>query len=211
LYHINIILFLYISFFKCVLNVKGGFKIGEYTLYNLFHLAKSENEEAKLELIKKFLPCINGFGKKLYYEESETDLTIFLLEFIRKIDLNKFKNRNDGEIINYMHSAFKSKYINTLRQLLNNKKEQNFVQDFIWTDNYDELDKDYFLSLLDNLCEIQKKIIIGKYYYCYTDIELANMLSVSRQTIYNHKKKALSNIKANMEGGDYCWKRDYMN
>ncbi|WP_326911552.1 BhlA/UviB family holin-like peptide [Sedimentibacter sp. MB31-C6] len=35
------------------------------------------------------------FGRKLFYEEAETDLTIFLLEFINKVNLEKFKSRKD--------------------------------------------------------------------------------------------------------------------
>lgn len=61
----------------------------ERTLYEQFVKAQNGNETAKIEIYKKFLPCIRGYGRKLFYEEAVTDLTIFLLEFIIKVDVKK--------------------------------------------------------------------------------------------------------------------------
>ena len=90
-------------------------------LYNLFVQAKGGNESAKLEIYKKFLPCIKKFARKLCYKEAETDLVISLLEFINNISLRKFKNRSDGEIFLYVYSFIKCKYLNIIKAL-NNKK-----------------------------------------------------------------------------------------
>lgn len=83
-------------------------------LHEQFSQAQNGDELSKVEIYKKFLPCIKGFGRKLNYEEAETDLIIFLLEFIKKIDLKKFETRSDGEIVLYVHRAIKCRYINIL-------------------------------------------------------------------------------------------------
>lgn len=51
---------------------------------------------------------------------------------------------------------------------------------------------------------IQKKIIIGKYVYDYSDTELAAILKLSRQSIYKNKKKAFDILKDSMmEDGEF--------
>jgi len=174
------------------------------TLYELFKMGQEGDEKAKLELYKKFLPCIKGFGRKLFYEEAETDLTIFLIEFIKKVDLEKFKTRKDGEIVNYMHTVFKWKYLNILKQVINKNKETTIMEtDFICYNYYEKLEEEYFYILIRHLNDIQKKIVIGKYCLCYSDIELAALLKVSRQTIFKNKKKAFKILKTEIEGDDY--------
>lgn len=77
------------------------------TLYELFKMGQNGDEKAKIELYKKFLPRIKKFGRKLLYEEAETDLIILLLEFINKANLEKFQDRKDEEIDSYMYRFFK--------------------------------------------------------------------------------------------------------
>lgn len=119
-----------------------------------------------------------------------------MLEYINTVNLDKFKNRKDQEIDSYMYKVFKNKYINTLRQVINKNIETTILEtDLICYDCHQNLEKEYIFGFLKNLNSIQKKIIIGKYVYGYTDIEMAALLKVSRQTIYKHKKKALMLIK----------------
>nr|WP_312580050.1 sigma-70 family RNA polymerase sigma factor [Sedimentibacter sp.] len=180
----------------------------EKTLYELFKMGQEGDEKAKLELYKIFLPRIKKFGRKLFYEEAETDITIFLLEFINKANLEKFQNRTDEEIDSYMYKVFKNKYINILRQNINKNIETTILEtDFICYDCYEKLDKEYFFGLMQSLNDIQKKIIIGKYVYDYSDIELSALLKVSRQTIYKHKKKALTILKDEIKKGNIDYER----
>lgn len=166
------------------------------TLYELFKMAQNENDLAKMKLYKKFLPCIKGYSRRLFYEEAETDLTIHLLEFIKKVDLEKFKNRKDGEIVNYMQKSFKSKYINILKQIINKNIETTLLEtEFACFDCYKKLEEEDFFELIKHLNDIQKKIIFGKYEYDYTDDELAVICGVSRPTISKQKKKAITSLK----------------
>lgn len=162
--------------------------------------AQNGNIGAKEELYKKFLTYIKYYGKKLYYEEAQTDLTIFLLEFIDNLDLRKFENRQDGEIINYIKWFFRSRYIDAVRENVNKHIEITALEtDFICYDCYERLEEESFYRMLRNLNSIQKKIIIGKYVYNYSDKELTRILNISRQTIYIQKKKALQQIKKELE------------
>ncbi|MFL8675619.1 sigma factor-like helix-turn-helix DNA-binding protein [Clostridioides sp. GD02377] len=51
-----------------------------------------------------------------------------------------------------------------------------------------------YLSL-NCLSDVQKKIIIDKYFYNLTDTEIACNLELSRQSVYSNKVKALSKLK----------------
>ena len=139
-------------------------------LYELFTMGQNGDQTAKLELYKKFLPRIKKFGRKLFYEEAQTDLTIFLMKFINDVKLEKFRNRTDEEIDSYMYKVFKNKYINILRQLINKNIETTILEtDFICYDCYEKLEEEHIFGLMRNLNNVQKKIIIGKYIYNYLD------------------------------------------
>ncbi len=143
-------------------------------LYRVLKKAQNGSEEHVIELYYKFLPLIKKYGRKLNYEESESDLTFFLLEYINKTDFDKFRNRNDGEIVNYFKLIFRNKYIDILRKLMNKKIETVIIEpEIIYYDRYKNLEDEYILSLLKSLNRLQKKIIIGRYIKGYSD----NMLS----------------------------------
>ena len=165
-------------------------------LYEVFKNAQNKSEEHVIELYNKFLPLIKGYGRKLNYEEAESDLTIFLLEYIKKVDLNKFKNRSDGEIVSYIKLIFKNKYIDVLRQLMNKNIETPIVKtEIICNDCYKNLEEEYILSLMKDLNDIQRKIIVGRYFHGYSDDNLSEILKISRQAVYKNRKKALELIK----------------
>jgi len=124
-------------------------------------------------------------------------LTIFLLEYINKTDFDKFRNRNDGEIVNYFKLIFRNKYIDILRKLMNKKIETVIIEpEIIYYDRYKNLEDEYILSLLKSLNRLQKKIIIGRYIKGYSDNMLSEIFNVSRQAIYKQRKKALELIRS---------------
>lgn len=168
-------------------------------LYETFKKAQNGSEEHVIKLYYKFLPLIKGYGRKLEYEEAESDFTIFLLEYINKMDLDKFKNRSDGEIVNYINLIFKNKYIDILRQSINKKIETTVIETvFICNDCYNKLEEEYIFSLMQSLNDIQRKIIVGRYLHGYSDNNLAKIFKISRQAVYKHRKKALKLIKIEM-------------
>lgn len=55
-------------------------------------------------------------------------------------------------------------------------------------------------SLLSMLTELQKKIIILKFFLNYSDIEIANELCKSRQVVNRIKNRALKRLRENIGG-----------
>jgi len=168
-------------------------------LYEIFKKAQNGDESEKLKICKKFLPCIKSFGRKLFYEDAETDLTIFLLEFIATVDIEKFKDRCDGEITNYVYFSLKSKYLNLLKQKINKRVDEFFlINEPMYFDRYENIEREHISKLLKILNKKQQQIIVGRYIDGLSDIRLAEMFKISRQAVYKEKKKALELLKAEL-------------
>lgn len=171
------------------------------TLYELIENAQNNNNNALYTIIENFSPTIKKFSKKLNYEEAETDLTIFLITLIKKMNLSCFYLKGDGILVNYIHSAIKNKYIDIYRK---NKNKDNVQVELIANlledkSNYNFDEAIIMKMLLADLTNIEKTVIIEIYYLGNKYKDIAKKLKVSRQSIYNVKNKALSKIKHKLE------------
>lgn len=176
----------------------------DINLYNYFILAQNEDNEAKVYLYNKFLPIIKYYGKKLPYDEGETDITIFFFEFIKNCNLKKLKNRSNGEIFNYVKISIKGKFLNTIKQInKQNIKLVQFMDNSVYDDSHNFLEMRDFIMKTENLNTLEKNILIGKYIFDYTDIELSKILNITRTTLFKHKKKALNLIKEKIDDDFY--------
>lgn len=154
------------------------------------------NKEIIMDILNKFKFNIKKISKKLNYDCAETDLTIYLIELLKKVEIEKFKNKSDGAIVNYINTSLKNKshYLYKSNLKFNNEitefnDEVNSTCTVLDTDNIE------FYSLLNCLNETQKTIIIDKYINKLTDFEIATKLNISRQSIYKNKIKALDILK----------------
>lgn len=85
-------------------------------LYTLLNEAQNRNEESLNTILVKFKPAINKFSRELGYECAKTDLNIFLIELIQKLDLNKFNSKEEGKIVNYIYNSLKNKKNNLFKK-----------------------------------------------------------------------------------------------
>ncbi len=167
-------------------------------LYLLFQAAQLGDEESILKLYNKFLPKIKKCGRNLNYETAETDITIRFLEFIKNTDFNALNSKCDGAVVNYTNKFFINAYLNLLKthkskiQYVYLDDENTFIKDVPYYDEIDDLENVY----LSYLTELQKKIIIFKYIYGYSDNEIAKSLKISRQAVNRTKNRGLNTIKA---------------
>ncbi|WP_313340751.1 sigma-70 family RNA polymerase sigma factor [Sedimentibacter sp.] len=166
-------------------------------LYLLFRAAQSGDEESILKLYDKFLPKIKKCGRNLNYETAETDIVILFLEFIKNTDFSALNSKCDGVVVNYTNKFFINAYLNLLKthkskiQYVYLDDENTFINDVPYYDEIDDLENAY----LSYLTELQKKIIILKYVYGYSDNEIANSLRISRQAVNRAKNRGLNAIK----------------
>ena len=168
------------------------------------------NNKELLELIEKFrMQDMSAFSA--VYEEFERlilfyscksggedyiqELTIFLIELLYSIKTEKFKRDSSLCLKKYMAVAIRNKYINLCRESI--KYESLFTEaeekDFCYCSSADEpiLIKD----MLKKLSPRQRTVIKYKYLYGYSDVELSQLLNISRQAINRLKNRAITVLK----------------
>jgi len=166
-------------------------------LYLLFRDAQLGDEESILKLYYKFLPKIKKCSRNLNYETAETDIVIRFLEFIKNTNFSALNSKCDGAVVNYTNKFFVNTYLNLLQtqktkiQYVYLDDENTFVKDVPYYDEIDDFENVY----LSYLTELQRKIIILKYVFGYSDNEIAKILQISRQAVNRTKNRGLDTIK----------------
>lgn len=69
-------------------------------------IQKCNREELDL-LVERFHPLIKKYSRELPYEEAETDLVIFFINLIDKINLEKFKTKGEGALVNFIRNSLR--------------------------------------------------------------------------------------------------------
>lgn len=69
------------------------------------------------------------------------------------------------------------------------------MKDIPYYDELNNFENTYFL----HLTELQRKIILLKYIYGYSDQEIANRLKISRQAVNRAKNRGVKIIRENYE------------
>ncbi|ERK28954.1 sigma-70 family RNA polymerase sigma factor [Clostridium intestinale] len=154
---------------------------------------KRGNNEVFLDVLNRFTSYIKLCSYKLNYYCAETDLIIYLFKLIPQIDLSNFES--DKYIIGYIKKCIRNMAVTLY------KKNKNYS--FITYDN-DVLDNNIAYiqefpidveGLISNLSDTQKKIIIYRYKYRFSDSEIGKLLKISRQAVYKNRAKALAQLK----------------
>ncbi|MGH4119496.1 sigma-70 family RNA polymerase sigma factor [Clostridium sp.] len=150
-----------------------------------------------LTIIDKFKPLIQKYKRKLNYEESETDLTIAIIEILFSIDLKNFETYGDCAIVTFICNSIRNRSIDLFRKyVLKKTHEIEFNFDIMGDSIKENIDDKLFIAeLLDKLSKKQLFIIIEKYFKCQSDAEIANYLHISRQAVNKSKNKALNTLR----------------
>lgn len=172
-------------------------------LFKLLSCAQSGDKKATEELYLKFFKLIKKYGKIVKLDEAETDITIFFLEFIKKINLKKLENKTYGEVFNYVHISLKNYTFSLIKKILKKKVyEDNLFVEQIYYDSYDKFELIDILNSLKKLSNVQRQIILDIYLHNYKISEIAKFLNISRQAVNKNKIKALKVIEKEMSKGD---------
>lgn len=147
-------------------------------------------------IVSLFDSKLHYLNYKLNYPEAYTDLLIYLYELLYKINLDKF-----------IFGIEVYKYINIC---LNNKSKQLYQRNRLEPeynslslnlllldpkDSNDCFSNILFNDLISLLPYRQRLILFYKFYLQYSDIEIANILKISRQAVNKSKRNALSKLK----------------
>lgn len=137
---------------------------------------------------------------RIEFADCKQDLTLFLLELMKKIDVSKFPDDNSDGLNRYIYICLKNKYI----ELANKKKTEfkNSLQAQKEIENRNSIFTQpetikniEFNETLNHLSQKQKDVIIYKYIYGFSDIEIGEMFNMSRQAVNKLKNRAFETLK----------------
>ena len=172
----------------------------EKNLLDVIRKSKQGNKEALLYIINKFIPLIKKYARILNYEEAETDLIISLIEIIQHMKSSKFNKGNDGMIISYIHNCMKNKRIDLYRKYVKNSiAEVEINLDILEGKNYNFEDSLLIEDMLNNVTDLQRKILISKYIYGYSEVVISKKSGISRQAVNRAKNRAVKCIREKFE------------
>ena len=153
-----------------------------------------------LFLINQFQPLIRKYSRKLNYDGAETDLTINLIEVIKKIPIDESKDMIETKyLIGYISKSLLYKYIRLYKKTSEQySKETELKEDIA---NNGDLNIDIKLMLKDaivKLPESQKNILKKIYIEGWKETDIAKQLNISRQAVNKTKRLGLNNLKKHL-------------
>lgn len=167
-------------------------------LYTMIISAKNKDENSLMKILNKFDPLIKKYARKLNYDDAKSELIVTLIETVLFMPIaDKQYLQKDECIVGYISKSIKNKYI-----YLSKKKSK--IEGIETELNLDTCTDKYYISadnslliknLLDNLSDLQRDIIIQRFFLQYSDVEIASRLCISRQAINRIKNRALKNMK----------------
>lgn len=158
------------------------------------------NQQAVLDLISKFSPALKKYARKLETEDAYYDLQAEFLELILHLNCDKLRETSDGAMVQYLSQSIYHAYIKLLRHLIDNKTPMistDELTDGILYRNAMIHEPQYSLfDIPSTLLAPQEADAF--YHICilgYSAAELAKKRVVSRQSINQSKRRALSKLR----------------
>ena len=140
------------------------------------------------ELYKAFLRLINFYGRKIGEDGSEELI-------LHSLDIGKFTPDESEELNKYIAVSIRNRYIELSRRKSRLLRISNEITEEC-ADSTDEPDSKFFLKEgLMLLSERQRTVIDYRYFCGYSDREIADILSISRQAVHKLETRAISILK----------------
>ena len=152
-----------------------------------------------LDIIKQFKPLILKYSRLLdmEFEDAVSELTAEFIRVVLKFPANK-KYSIDRFILSYLKKSMHNSYIHLSKKESVLKMEYTYDSDHYEPgyvpECYGELN-----DLISCLSTSQKAIILLKFFYGYSDIEIAGLLHISRQAVNQSKNRALSKLQETLK------------
>ena len=172
-------------------------------LNRIFHSQKGD-KEALEDLILQFTPIIKHYKYLLNYDDAEQDMILSFIETIQKLPVSLLHSRDsDIYILSYIKQSMKNYYIHfsKLQRVFQYcaATDSSILENFQGKRVDDTFDlKQSLQKELDKLTSLQKKVLIYKYCYGFSDCELSCILHVSRQAVCQAKGRGLKALRTSL-------------
>lgn len=164
-------------------------------LKKLIEEFKKQNMENFNCLYGEFKKLIVYYSNKVQADDTVEDLTLFFIELLTQIELDRFKSDSSFSLRNYIAVCIRNKYIaiSAFETKQNELRADFFEERAGYCLEFDK--KISIFSALKILPERQRLVLIYKYVYLYTDTEIAQIFNITRQAVNRVKNRALLNLR----------------
>lgn len=158
------------------------------------------NQEATLELIKKFEPALRKYARKIGTEDAYYDLQLDLLETINTIKCNELKQRGDGALVNYISHSIRHACGKRIREIIAQKTASDSIDEtpdaaFYRNSAYHEPKFPCLDIPEDLLTSLEKKTLFLIHAMGYSAAEVARARGVTRQNVNQVKLRAEEKLR----------------
>jgi len=168
------------------------------TILKLIEKFRLGDMEAFLQIYNQFKDLIGFYACKTDDEDTVQELTVFLLELLYDVDIKRFYPDTTDALQRYIAVSIRNKYIALSKK---EQKYHNIIKEVNSKDSFC-VDLGYDLVYLRDLIKLlplkQAMVIVYRYIHGYSDAEIAELLGIKRQSVFNIRKKALENLKLYM-------------
>ena len=176
-------------------------------LRKMILLGKQGDKFALEKLIEIFNPSINSNIKlidsykslnKYDLEDNKQEIILALINAVKVMPLEKDSFKNDGKITNYINTAIQNKRLEFSKKFSKNDKV-DYKSDLSCMENlfdYESFEKEIIVKdLFDRLNKTEKFIMKKRFLNGKSDVEIGEMLDISRQAVNKTKNRALKKLK----------------
>ena len=146
-------------------------------------------------LYAAFYPLLVHYGSKIGDEDAIQDLTVFFMELLFKIDLDRFRMDDGEDLQRYIAVAIRNRYIAMSKERQKIRQTEITLCEYIAGSKEDTDTRIALQSALAALSEAQRRVLLLRYYYGYRDAEIADLLQISRQAVNRQENRALKALR----------------
>lgn len=156
---------------------------------------KNQKTEVFSKILHHYKKILNYYANRLEGEDAKQELNLFFVELLFKINTEKFVSDSSYSLACYISASIRNKYIEISKYEARHKLHcmpffENCFESAAEIDLRLEMEE-----MLELLSEKQRAVIIAKYFHLYSDVEIAEILGISRQAVNHLKNRALETLR----------------
>ena len=177
-------------------------------LCDLVKKAQGNDKDAMLKLIEQFVPLLRKYSRKLNYEDSYEEVTLFFIELIKNIPLDKLSCTEDGVLTKYINVSVKHFHDKKIAEAINLQREvpiSGLTEEQAYYAQASCAREDNVSLFLEfntgNVLNQREQHVIHQIFVeGYTPAEIARLSHKSRQAVNQLKHRALKKLKDAWDG-----------
>lgn len=147
------------------------------------------------ELYDVFSVLIRHFDYKSDFEDASSELSLFLLELIYSLDTDKFISDGSEALKRYIAVSLRNRYIALSKRKAARRCEISGLEENI---SSAIIDQDERLALREGLRLLsgqQRKAVVLRHIYGFSDAEIADRLGITRQAVNRLGSRGLKTLR----------------